>query len=298
MSGEARTAMKRRFVSVVLATLAAGAILSDGRAEAQEIQLTGPLKGAPAVRKMRYYREGRFELAPTVSFTLLDEYRRTILIGGRLQYNITDWLGIGVWGAFGAISSTTDLTDNIDATSPRNAFTAVNVSPNRPGQPAVLGSGTFADQTGKLDWLMAPQLQLVPFRGKLALFQKIFLDTDLYFHVGPGIASVTERSDCGAQGQTPCSGNAHSFDTSSRTAFTVTGGLGLNFYASNFVSFGVEYRVFPFSWNRSGFDTRGAGPNNNFPDQKIDSSDRTFSLNQMITIGVGFTFPTQPRISE
>src|SRR5579883_3585415 len=107
-----RTAMKRRSFSGLLAAIgAAAAFAYAAPAQAQEIQLTGPLKGAPAVRKMRLYREGRFEIDPTISFTLLDEYRRTILVGGRLQYNIKDWIAIGVWGGFGAISSTTDLTD-------------------------------------------------------------------------------------------------------------------------------------------------------------------------------------------
>jgi hypothetical protein len=74
--------------------------------------------------------------------------------------------------------------------------------------------------------------------------------------------------------------------------------LGLNFYPSSFVSFGLEYRAIPFSWNRSGFDTHGSGTNGNFPDGKIDSKDQTFAFNNMITIALGFSFPTSPRISE
>src|SRR5579884_3135109 len=85
----------------IAATCAALATSWPRDAAAQEIQLTGPLKGAPAVRDLRLYREGRFEIAPTVSFTLLDEYRRTILVGARLNYNIKDWIAIGVWGAYG-----------------------------------------------------------------------------------------------------------------------------------------------------------------------------------------------------
>ena len=96
--------------------------------EAQEIQLTGPLKGAPAARHMRLYREGRFEISPTVSFTLLDEYQRTILVGGRIDYNIKDWLAIGVWGAVQAVSMETDLTDQIDAKAPHNEQTATNAT--------------------------------------------------------------------------------------------------------------------------------------------------------------------------
>jgi hypothetical protein len=45
-------------------TAVAGALSTAGVARAQELELTGPLKGAPAARHLRLYREGRFELAP------------------------------------------------------------------------------------------------------------------------------------------------------------------------------------------------------------------------------------------
>jgi opacity protein-like surface antigen len=77
-----------------------------------------------------------------------------------------------------------------------------------------------------------------------------------------------------------------------------TFGIGLNFYATDFMSIGVEYRAFPFKWNQSGFDSGGAGPGLNYPDGKIDSNDETFSFNQMITIGLGFSLPAKPKISE
>src|SRR5271166_678513 len=126
---EKRTAMKRRSVRTVLASVAGACVLAAaGTTQAQEVQLTGPLKGAPAVRNMRLYREGRFEIAPAVSFTLLDEYRRTIIAGARINYNIKDWIAIGVWGGAGVASLTTDLADKVDGTAPRNALTAVNVN--------------------------------------------------------------------------------------------------------------------------------------------------------------------------
>ena len=74
--------MQRVLRGAVTATLAVAAFSAsyfglESSAEAQEIQLTGPLAGAPAVRKLRLHREGRFEVTPNVSFTLLDEYNRT-----------------------------------------------------------------------------------------------------------------------------------------------------------------------------------------------------------------------------
>ena len=275
-----------RSLTVGLLTAAAtiGLAATPETAQAQEIQLTGPLAGAPAVRDLRQYRKGRFEVAPVVAFTLLDEYQRTTLVGGRLQYNFTDWFALGVWGAFG-LSGATDLTDQINANAPRNTRTATNVSP-----------ANFADQTAKLKWMVTPQVELTPFRGKLALFNSIFVDTDAYLHAGVALTGIQERGDCGDVGQPSCT-LPSSFALQSRLAVAPSFGIGLNFYLTDWMSLGAEYRAFPFSWNRAGFDTRGSGSDQNFPDNKVNSDDRTFKFNQMVAISLGFSFPTKPKIS-
>jgi hypothetical protein len=106
--------MMRRFVKSVLAGLAGLAALTalSTGAEAQEIQLTGPLAGAPAVRKLRLHRASRFEVSPGVSFSLLDQYQRTVMPGAALTYHVTDWLGFGVWGGFG-FQSNAGLADEL-----------------------------------------------------------------------------------------------------------------------------------------------------------------------------------------
>jgi len=281
-----KTKAKRWLAPLLGAATALAALVSSTPASAQEYQLTGPLAGASSSKALRLYRKNRIEVAPTASFTILDEYRRTILFGGRLQYNLADWIGIGVWGAYGAISSATDLTDQINQIAPRNSRTASNVSPNN-----------FGDQTAKIQYVAVPQVQLVPLRGKFAIFQKIFVDTDAYLHLGLGIVGLQERGNCGGSAPTLCT-DAKSFDLASRVAIAPTFGLGLNFYINNFLSLGVEYRALPFSWNRAGFDSNGAGSDGKSPDQKIDEQDRTFKFNQMMTISLGFSFPTAPKLSQ
>ncbi len=292
--GTETTKMTRRFLSVLLALTG---LLAASTAAAQEIQLTGPLAGAPPVRKMRLYREGRFEIAPTVSFSLLDEYRRTILVGGRLQYNIKEWISLGVWGGFGVASLATDLTDQIDQVAARNSRTAVNVNHTFNASTGAFGHASFDEQTARIKWVGAPQIQITPFRGKLAIFQKIFVDTDAFLHAGVAFVGLQERGDCGAAGQTACN-DPKSFALADRTAIAPTFGIGLNFYLNDLISLGVDYRAMPFSWNRAGFDSRGSGNNAKFPDNKVDSQDQTFKFNQMVTIAVGFSLPTHPRLSE
>jgi hypothetical protein len=293
--------MMRRFLTV-LAVLS-GLVLTAGTATAQEIQLTGPLAGAPAVRQLRLHRAGRIEIAPTISFSLLDEYQRTILVGGRLNYNITDWLAIGGWIAGGVLQTTTGLTDHIQEVTAERRATEPNTYPPTATMPistnnlltrASIGP-EFKDQLGTINSVISPQITLVPFRGKLAIFQKIFVDTDAYIFGGPAFIGLRERSDCPAADGTDCSGV---FGTSTRTAIAPTFGLGLSFYMGNFMSLGLEWRGLPFAWNTGGFDTRGGAPDGRFPDNKINKDDREFKFNQLLSISLGFFFPTKLKNSE
>jgi outer membrane beta-barrel protein len=284
-----KTIMKSLSALALSAACALGiTAATEKTADAQEIQLTGPLAGAPACRHCRLYRQGRVNLAIGPGFTLLDEYKRTIFIAGRLEYNIFDFLGVGIFGGFGAANLSTDLTDKIDTTAPRNTRTATNLPPKGVG---------FDGQVGKLKYMAAPQVTFSPLRGKLAVFQKLFVDTDLYVHGGVAFIGVEERGDCGSAGQPACS-DPKSFAVATRTAVAPTFGLGISLYTSGLVSVNLEYRAFPFSWNRGGFDSRGGPPDASFPDNKINSEDRTFKFNQMVFLAAGFYLPTTPKVSE
>lgn len=272
-------------------------------AVAQEVHVTGPLAGAPAVRKLRLYRQQRFEISPNVGFSLLDEYRRNIFFGLRLNYGITDWLAVGAWGG---ISSSlmgfpidTDLTGQIERVNDgRNCrtsggqdgsgagsidckLTEVNLGPN------------FSDQLASLDWMAAPQVTLVPFRGKLGLFNAVFVDADLYFFGGAAFIGVRERAECEGQ----CTSDA-SFQTAGRVAVAPTFGLGFTFFINHWTAVGAEYRAFPFEINNAGFDVAGRGQNNAFPDGNISGADRQFKFNQMLTISFNMYLPTLNKVSE
>lgn len=293
-----------RFTKRLLTALTAGLALLGitERSQAQELYLTGPLAGAPAVRKLRLYRQTRFEIAPAVSFTLLDEYQRTILLGARLQFNLTDWLAIGGWGALGsAIRLPTALTDNIQAVNEqRQAQVApCNADPNGAGcngalltqrLTAVNLGKDLKDQLGGIDWVAAPQLTLTPLRGKLALFQSIYLDTDFYISAGPAFIGLTERANC--------KNCVNQFKMTSRMAIAPTGALGLSFYVNKWSALGFEYRILPFAWNIGGFDTAGGGKDSQFPDNQISDADQRFRVNQMMTISYNIYLPTQYKVSE
>jgi hypothetical protein len=88
------------------------------------------------------------------------------------------------------------------------------------------------------------------------------------------------------------------FTTQTRTAIAPTFGLGLSFYIAKFMSLGLEWRALPFAWNTGGFDTRGGAPGGRFPDNKINKDDREFKFNQLLSISLGFYFPTKLKSSE
>ncbi len=301
--------MRRIFATGLLAVV--GVLALESTASAQEIQLTGPLAGAPAVRELRWHRNQRFEIAPTVSFSLLDEYQRTIFAGARLQYHLTDWLGIGVWGAYGVVNLNTALTDEIDKVN-KDRW-----DPSRDGDPrtqidrnaSLLSVGyDFPQQLGKIQWIASPQVTAVPFRGKLALFEKVFVDTDLYFFGGPAFIGVEERDvykveDLSDPNKTVLDSNdpngrpVTAYPKASRVAIAPTFGVGLTFFPGRWTGIGIEYRALPFSWNASGFDSQGGPPAEEGPDFVVDEKDRQFKFNQMVSLSFSFFLPQDMEIS-
>ncbi|MFW6067094.1 MAG: outer membrane beta-barrel domain-containing protein [Myxococcota bacterium] len=281
---------------MVLVTIAAALVAAEPRlAAAQQVQVTGPLAGEPAVRHMRLYREGRLQLAPVVSFTLQDEFSQTMFTGAQVAYHFVDWLGVGIWGAFGAAHLETNLTDEVRGKGQTRQRNAVS-----------LPSGeNFPAQIGELNWAAALQLNFIPLRGKMSLFQKVFVDTDFYIFAGVAAVGVTERADvesdvctaappAGAGRDNPCI--ATQFASESRVAIAPTFGIGLDFFISDWVAILFEWRGLPFKWNTSGFDVLGG--DDKTPDGQVDDEDRVFHFNHMVSLGVSFFLPTDAKVSN
>jgi hypothetical protein len=143
--------------------------------------------------------------------------------------------------------------------------------------------------------MAVPQLTFTPFRGKIAFFQSLFVDTDLHFFAGPAFVGISERKDCSSV--VNCA-DPSSFKTASRSTITGAFGLGLSFFTHKWGALVVDWRAVPFSRNVGGFDTAGAGPNKAFPDNKISSEDRQFRFNQFVSVGYSVFLPFEHRTSE
>jgi outer membrane beta-barrel protein len=280
--------------AALLGGLLGADLITPSQASAQEVQITGPLAGQPAVRRMRLYREMRILLEPNFTFTLQDEYSRTLFAGLHAGFYFTDWLGIGVWGAYGFVSLDTNLSDEITGKGVPNNTSRLSF-PSRDG---------FTDQVGRMNWAAAAQLEFIPLRGKLAIFEKLFVDTDFYIFAGVGVVGIEERDGAAAApclsqpepGRTDCLIGSQGA-RASRVAIAPTFGAGLNLYFNGIVGLNLSWRGLPFSWNTSGFDNSG-DPRGDFPDGEIDEDDRFFRLNHMFTVGITIYLPTEPTITD
>lgn len=292
MSTMKRFAISWLTIASLLATLG-----MTRAARAQEVQVEGPLAGSPAVIGLRVYRQMRFQIQLQATMTLEDEFSRAILPGGQLMFHPTDWLGIGVWGGFAAGNVDSALTDEVVAKGQTNSVNVLSL-PN---------AKNFAEQIGRIKWMAAPEVQFIPLRGKLGIFEKLFVDTDFYVFGGVGIAGIEERADvvaavsddCRGRGdlsaQIECFGGTQAV-RATRVAIAPTFGAGLSLYLVDFLAMTLEWRAMPFSWNTSGTDEAG-DPRGDFPDSQIDNKDHLSHFNHMFTLGFAFYLPTKPKIS-
>lgn len=277
----------------LIATVATLALLcgltasTPSTATAQEVQITGPLAGAPAVHDLRVWRKGRVQVQPFFAFMLRPEFSRSLLFGVQAKYNFLDWLGVGAWGAFSFAQTSTSLTNEIKANGETRPPNRLNL-PSREG---------FGAQIGKIKWLTGIEANFIPLRGKLSLFQKIFVDTDLQLLAGVAFIGVTERADtaAGVCDSPSAACLATQSARSSRTAIAPSFGVGINAHFARFMGVSIQWRALPFKWNTSGWDTSGNG---SFPDGTVDSKDRGRHFNQMLTIGYVLYFPPKIKVQH
>ncbi len=309
------TSMKRLIGTLALA----GAALAASPAQAQEIQLRGPLAGARSVSRLVQHREGRFAITPIFGVSLLDEFSRYLFFCVRADYHFTDWLGVGVMGAFAPVHINTSLTEQVSSRSPAGTVNVPYAS--AAGRTLTTPAhGGFPDQIGRRNWMADIHLTFIPLRGKFALFQSLVADIDFFVFAGAAFVGVEERADVSLNSTaTDAQRIASQTTRASRVAIAPTFGAGLNFYITRFLSINFEYRATPFQWNRSGTDENStvslcgsdgrqscAGFSdyvstffNRDPARRltvINSDDRSWSFNQMFTIGLTIFLPTSPRV--
>ncbi|MGB8330028.1 MAG: hypothetical protein WCE62_07855 [Polyangiales bacterium] len=267
--------------------LGGGLPSAASRASAQDVQVSGPLAGAAAVRQLRLWREMRLHVEPFFAFTIGDDYTRSLIVGGEARFHFLDWFGIGVWGGYSVAQLDTNLSQEIQAKG-------VTTNANRLDLPS---RENFAEQTGQLNWWSGVELHFAPFRGKLAMFQKVFVDADLDFFAGAAFVGVEERADaiglpfpgdvtaCEIVGDSTLDEGCLTSQTtrSKRVAIAPSFGVAFTAYFREFMGIALRWRGIPFKYNPGGTDTNDDG--------QINSDDRQRQFNNMFSVGFIFVLP-------
>ena len=275
----------------LMAALAFGLVSAEGlqghnTASAQDVHVSGPLAGAPSVMNQRLWRDMRLHLEPFFAFTIGDEYSRSLIVGGEARFHFLDWLGIGGWGGYSVAKLDTSLTREI-------RDKGVTTNANRLDLPSREG---YPNQVGRINWWSGVELHFIPFRGKLAMFQKVFVDADIDVFVGAAFVGVEERANAvgqpapGAVTSCEIAGNPNDVgcvesqgSREKRTVIAPSFGLAFSAFFKEFVGIAFRWRGIPFKYNTSGTD--------NNRDGQIDADDRLRQFNNMFTVGVIFTLP-------
>ncbi len=295
----------------LLAALALCMVLGDGlregagTASAQDVQVSGPLAGATSVKKLRLWRAMRLHVEPFFAFTIGDEYARSLIVGGEVRFHFVDWFGIGGWGGYSVGQLDMHLTKEIRDKGFTKEGANVLDLPEK---------DNFPQQIGRINWWSGVELHFTPFRGKLAMFQKVFFDADLDFFVGAAFVGVEERanSELGeAQPLDPEEGQEYCFPPgtgdpgagnrdigcldsqlarSRRTVVAPSFGIAFSAFFRDFLGISLRWRGIPFKYNTGGTD--------NNKDGQIDSGDRIRQFNNMFTFGLIFVLPPKTKTTD
>ncbi len=268
----------------LLVLLALPTLLPDSTARAER---RNPLEGQPAVRRRLLLRKLRFEVTPQFVTSINQDYKHAFGPGLNMQFHLTDWLAIGVQGAY-TLNTNTGLEDKVRAalpTAPYNSYSGPQ--PNlQIHDEHVLG----------IRAIFSAFAQVTPFYGKIAFFSALFVNYDLY--VNGGIGFVDYTSSCCSTVNTmgkpnssvgmsdPNTLNGH-FD-----GLKIGGeiGVGAHIYFNEWFGLQFELRDYIVGANPGGLDVNG--------DRKLDSSDEGAQNNIFFGVGLTFMLPPSARQSR
>jgi outer membrane beta-barrel protein len=191
-----------RTLPILAASLAALISLLPDTAQAKR---KSPLEGKPVVVRKLELRKLRVSLTPFVGMSLSQPFVHKGYVGGKLQFDITDWIGIRGMFAYGVLNFDAKLLKGLGTPGSQGSLpigippmTAENPEaiPVRPddafNNPAPLAHDFHAGLT-RNQFLTSLDIVFTPFSGKLGLFSGIFTEYDLYLFGGLGIAGFQKH---------------------------------------------------------------------------------------------------------
>jgi outer membrane beta-barrel protein len=276
-----------KLLPLFLLVTAASTALADRR---------NPLEGQPAIRNKVELRKLRFEISPQFLVQINPDYKHAFGVGANLQFHITDWIGVGIEGAY-LFNSNTALENEIRDKLPTGDYMYPGPQPTR----------AIHDQhTMGINALMSAYASLTPWAGKFSLFSALFFNYDFYANVGIGLVNWVQDPKCctatpvvvhspSTTGETI--GDPNTEDASQFAGLKVGGliGFGVHIYFNDWIGMQLELRDYIHKANPGGGDKdgdrhlcsgQGTAPCNGNSDESIQNS---------IFFGVGVTLMLPPR---
>lgn len=246
-----------------------------------------PLDGQPAVRRRVQMRKLRFEVTPQFITSINQDYKHAFGPGLNMQFHLTDWLAVGVQGAY-LLNADTALEDKVRAQLPGGDYT-YNGGPNTIHGPQPTLAIHDQHVLG-INSIFSGYAQITPFYGKIAFFSALFVNYDLYVNGGVGFVNYKQKNCCtvvqGADGKSGTPADPNVQDASLFAGLKVGGqiGVGAHIYFNEWIGLQFELRDYIVGANPGGFDVNG--------DRLLTKADEGPQHN--IFFGVGLTFMLPP----
>jgi outer membrane beta-barrel protein len=174
----------------------------------------GVLEGKPVVVDRLELRKFRAQIVPMVGISLSQPFVHKGLVGAKVRFDFTDWIGIRGSFMYGAVDVEGKLLKALNdgglptGTADPMAMDVSAEGPYRPlselDNPSALRHDFRAGLT-KLQWQASLDLAFTPFAGKLGLFSAVFTEYDIYIFGGVGLVNWARHYPAGALGSTSTS---------------------------------------------------------------------------------------------
>jgi outer membrane beta-barrel protein len=250
-----------------------------------------PLAGQPAIRNRVELRKLRFEISPQFMVAINQDYKHAFGVGANLQFHLTDWLGVGVQGAY-LFNTNTALEDKIRGQLPDAPPTAYQYPGPQPTR------SIHDEHVLGINAVLSAYAAVTPFAGKLALFSALFMRYDLYVTGGVGFVNYVQNPKCCTViNKTPDPNDPTKHDPNLEDASQFAGlkvggmiGVGVHLFFNDWIGAQLELRDYIVGANPGGGDVNG--------DRRLTSDDETVQNNLFFGVGVTLMLPPRAKVSR
>lgn len=310
-----------RTLTLLAAPLAAVTLLLPATVHAKR---KSPLEGKPVVVRKLEHRKLRFTITPMAAISLSQPFVHMGYAGAKLQFYITDWIGVRGSFLYGVLPRDAKLLKAAHADGglpegiPPGEAGNTTAAPLRPvaekDNPAPLRHDFDAGLT-RNQWLASADVVFTPFAGKLGIFSAIFTEYDIYLFGGLGLSGWSRHYpdqkstsellalgvDCKPMTDPTASPNEecalHPVSPDTGVKLGPSFGGGVHVFMSDWASINLEFQdVMSFNnitgLNRTTTDILETGR------VVVDRDDKNWNHNVTFQLGVKFYLPPKAKRSD